>query len=91
MAGTRINEKIRVYAIFTERGDYGSFPHNRLRPVIFFWKNREYRVQDVTYIWCEKCGSSDIYHFTVSDGTSLFELCYNARTFDWILNSTYCE
>jgi hypothetical protein len=90
----RLNENVKVYAIYGDSPRMGSvprFPHDRLRPVMFVWRNREHRVQDVTYVWRENQGSADIYHFTVSDGANVFELCYNAQTFDWSIAGTYCE
>lgn len=90
MTQNRINEKIKVYALYKESSDR-HFPHDRLRPVLFIWRNREYRIEEITYIWRENNGESEIYHFTVSDGASIFELCYNARNLDWTLASSYTE
>jgi len=85
-----LNENVKVYAIYKETGDR-QFPHDRLRPVMFIWRNREYRVQDVTYVWRETQGQAEIYHFTVSDGASVFELSYNAKALDWAITGTYTE
>ncbi|MEO0073170.1 MAG: DUF6504 family protein [candidate division WOR-3 bacterium] len=90
MTHTRLNEQVKVYALYNQPREQ-RFPHDRLRPVMFIWRNREYRIQEVTYVWRENHGSADIYHFTVSDGASLFELCYNAKTFEWRIVGTYCE
>jgi len=90
MTHTRINEQIKVYALYNEPRSR-RFPHDKLRPVMFVWRNREYRVRDVTYVWRETQGEAELYHFTISDGASVFELCYNSRTFDWTLANTYCE
>jgi hypothetical protein len=90
MTHNRINEKVKVYALYKESADR-RFPHDRLRPVLFVWRNREYRVQDVTYVWRENRGDSEVYHFTVSDGANVFELCYNARSLDWHLSGVYAE
>ncbi len=86
----RLNESIKVYAIYKETGDR-RFPHDRLRPVMFIWRNREYRVQDVTYVWRENLGQAEVYHFTVSDGATVFELSYNAKNLDWTISGTYSE
>ncbi len=90
MTHLRINERVKVYAFYKEAGSHG-FPHDKLRPVLFIWRNQEYRVRDVTYVWRENQGQSDIYHFTVSDGTNVFELCYNAKQLEWTIAGTYSE
>jgi hypothetical protein len=87
---TRLNEHVKVYALYKETDDR-RFPHDKLRPMMFIWRNQEYRVQDVTYVWRENRGESEVYHFTVSDGANVFELCYNARSFDWTLSGVYAE
>jgi len=86
----RLSENVKVYAIYNETGDR-KFPHDKLRPVMFIWRNREYRVQDVTYVWRETQGQSEVYHFTVSDGANVFELSYNAKTLDWTISGVYGE
>lgn len=86
----RLNENVKVYAIYKETGDR-QFPHDRLRPVMFIWRNREYRVQDVTYVWREAQGQAEVYHFTVSDGANVFELSYNAKALDWTISGVYNE
>ena len=86
----RLSENVKVYAIYNETGDR-KFPHDKLRPVMFIWRNREYRVQDVTYVWRETQGQAEVYHFTVSDGANVFELSYNAKALDWTITGTYAE
>ena len=86
----RLSENVKVYAIYNETGDR-KFPHDKLRPVMFIWRNREYRVQDVTYVWREIQGQAEVYHFTVSDGASVFELSYNAKALDWTISGVYGE
>lgn len=90
MTHIRLNESIKVYAVYKQTSDR-RFPHDKLRPVLFIWRNQEYRVQEITYVWRESRGEAEIYHYTVSDGANLFELCYNAKSFDWTLTGTYSE
>ncbi len=90
MTHSRINERVKVYALYKESADR-RFPHDRLRPVLFIWRNREYKVRDVTYVWRENRGESEVYHFTVSDGANVFELLYNAKNLDWTLAGVYAE
>ncbi len=90
MTHHRLSENVQVYAMYSETGDR-KFPHDKLRPVMFIWRNREYRVQDVTYVWREIQGQAEVYHFAVSDGANVFELSYNAKTLDWTITGTYSE
>jgi len=85
-----VNETVKVYALYASPSR-PSAPHERLRPVMFIWRNREYRVQDVTYVWRENRGDSEMYHYAVSDGANVYELCYETRTFNWTLSSVSCE
>lgn len=90
MTHTRLNESVKVYALYKQGAD-SRFPHDRLRPVMFIWRNQEYRIKDITYVWRENRGESEIYHFTVSAGANVFELCYHARSLDWSITGTYNE
>jgi len=90
----RLSENVKVYAIYGDCPRIGAvtkFPHDKLRPVMFIWRNREYRVQDVTYVWRETLGQAEVYHFTVSDGANVFELSYNAKALDWTISGVYSE
>lgn len=89
MVSNTVNEKVRVYALYTNPKQ-PSAPHERLRPVLFFWRNRKYRVEDVTYVWRESRGDSELYHYAVSDGSNVYELCYETRSFNWTLSSISC-
>jgi hypothetical protein len=84
----RLSESVKVYALYDETDDR-RFPHDKLRPVMFIWRNREYRVQDITYVWREIQGQAEVYHFAVSDGTNVFELSYNAKALDWMITGTH--
>lgn len=90
MTHHRLSENVKVYAIYNETGDR-KFPHDRLRPFMFIWRNREYHVQDITYVWREIQGQAEVYHFVVSDGANVFELSYNAKALDWTITGTYSE
>ncbi|HTW91497.1 MAG TPA: DUF6504 family protein [bacterium] len=90
MTHQRLSENVKVYAIYNETGD-PKFPHDKLRPFMFIWRNREYRVQNITYVWRETQGQAEVYHFTVSDGANVFELAYNAKALDWTITGTYAE
>jgi len=75
----RIREHIRVGAIFG--------PGPRIRPVWFDWKRQKHAVQEVTYHWRHLAGTDLLLHYSVTDGTALYELIYNASKQLWLLES----
>lgn len=89
MTSNRINESIKVYAVYNDPQSRHA-PHERLQPVVFEWRKRQYRVRDITYVWRESRGESERYHYAVSDGTNVYELCYEARSFNWTLSAVSC-
>lgn len=97
MSYTQIDEPIKVYALFYYEGETGKrfrlpvYPHKKLKPLSFIWRQREYEIKAVTYVWHNKNGETDYYHFAVACGVNIYELVYNAKTFDWILHKIYCE
>ena len=85
-----IGEPVRVKATFEPvavlRDNKGmSFPHHKIKPRSFVWQNREYDVEEITYVWRETIGDAFIYHFAVTECDSVFELCFNSTTMDWTL------
>lgn len=72
---TDIKEVVKVVAVF----DKG------MRPARFKWKGRVYSVKEVTCEWRSAKGSTQVLHFSVSDGASLYELSYNPSTMAWTL------
>lgn len=73
----RIGQPIRLAAVFT--------PEQRIKPVWFDWRNRQYRIREVCYSWQEKTGDTLLLHFSVHDGEALYELVFNAKEQVWIL------
>lgn len=82
MNAIKIDERIRVGAAF----DSGN-----IKPMWFRWKDRYYKVKDIAYSWNTTNGEGKERHFTVSDGMNLFELCFNSRTMEWILDKVASE
>jgi len=72
---TDIKESIKVMAVF-DRG---------VRPVRFKWRGRVYPVKGITHTWGSREGLSGILHFSVTDGSTLYEITYNTSTMDWTL------
>ena len=79
---THIKEQIKVIAVFGE--------NRKLKPLKFFWKNREYSIKSVTYTWSSRKGNNTIYHFAVTDGSNLYELAYDSEKLIWSVESVEC-
>ena len=73
----RIKESIVVAAIFGRRP--------KVKPVWFVWQNQQHRIARITYTWMDKEGQAKLYHFAVSDGANLYELCYDSEQLTWRL------
>lgn len=73
-----INEPISVVVLFGKE-------FNKVTPFKIRWRNREYRVEQVTYLHKVKEGQSLFYIFSATDGTNFFELKYNSADLLWLL------
>ncbi len=80
---TSVGDPVRVAVIF----DIGAGGLGGLRPVKFSWRERDFSIKEVTYSWETRDGAMKIAHFSVTDGTSLYELAYNQATMQWTLEN----
>jgi len=62
-------------------------PSYRLRPLKFRWSGRLVDVKEITYRWITKEGQSHIYHFSITDGDTLYELSFNTNSLLWRLEN----
>jgi hypothetical protein len=74
-----VGETISVIASF-------GLPH-KIRPLRFKWSGKLLEVKEVTFFWTEKEGQKNIYHFSVSDGRTLYELSFDAIALLWRLET----
>jgi hypothetical protein len=72
-----IGENISVIASF-------GLPY-KIKPVRFKWSGKLRDVKDITYSWTTKEGQSKIYHFSISDGKTLYELSFDTSSLLWRL------
>jgi len=70
-----IGETISVIASF-------GLPY-KIRPLRFKWSGKLFEVKDITYIWQTKEGQTKFYHFSVSDGKTLYELSFDTTSLLW--------
>jgi hypothetical protein len=74
-----VGETINVIASFGQ-------PY-RIRPVRFDWSGRLFEIKEITYTWKTKEGLKNIYHFSVTDGGSLYELTFDTDSLVWRLEN----
>jgi hypothetical protein len=74
-----IDEPVVVGAVFSRGG---------VKPIWFTWNGREIRIRTIAFTWKTREGSASILHFSVTDGQSLYEIVYNAQTFQWRITGT---
>lgn len=74
-----IGQSVAVLAAFD--------PSCNVRPLRFRWSGRVVRVEEITYTWRSREGRNDIYHFSLTDGSALYELTYNAGSLLWRLEN----
>lgn len=74
-----INEPVSVVVSFS--------PSYKIKPIKFLWGKRIFKIKETTYQWKSSEGESVIYHFSVSDGMTLYELSFNADTLLWRLEA----
>lgn len=55
----------------------------KIRPLRFKWSGKLFEVKDITYIWQTKEGQTKFYHFSVSDGKTLYELSFDTTSLLW--------
>jgi hypothetical protein len=72
-----IGETISVVASF-------GMPY-RIKPVRFRWSGKLFEVQEITYAWQTKEGRTKIYHFSITDGKTLYELSFDTASLLWRL------
>ena len=61
--------------------------HSRLRPLMFRWSGREVKIKDITYEWTTSMGKSRLIHFSVTDGSTLYELCFDSASITWSIEN----
>lgn len=69
-----LNEKIEVLAHFS---------NGKIKPEIFTWKNREYKIKKITYAWQERAGQEIISYFSVDTDPNLYQISFNNTSFRW--------
>ncbi|MCE5195355.1 MAG: hypothetical protein LLF28_07925 [Nitrospiraceae bacterium] len=56
---------------------------DKIRPLRFEWGGRQIDITDITYMWETKEGKDKLYHFSVTDGETLYELVFDSCSLVW--------
>jgi hypothetical protein len=78
-----MDEPIEVVALFQ---------NNKIKPSRFRWKDRVYKISEVTGDWKTDVGAYRIRHFAVVDNSSnFFQLSYDERKTSWVISKIWVE
>ena len=68
------------------------FRKSRMEPRRFRWKDRVYKVSEVTGNWSTDIGAYRVRHFAVVDESSnFFQLSYDERKTSWVISKIWVE
>ena len=76
---TKINEKIKVGAVFGKGG---------VEPKWFKWQSRTIDIKEKTYTWKTLDGAAEVLHFSVAGDSGTYELSFNQKTLVWVLEKS---
>jgi len=77
---TEIKEKIQVVSLF-ENG--------QIKPILFSWHKRIYKVLRVAFSYSKSIGKDKIFYFSVECGGGMFELSFNREKFWWSIEKVF--
>ncbi len=79
---TVIGQRIKVGAVF--EGEL-------INPKWFKWMDKKYDIKSVSMRWKSFAGSAVITNFSVTDGKNIYEISFNQKTMEWLLNKVGVE
>lgn len=78
----QIREPISVAAVFD---------HGAVKPVLFRWKEKKIKIDQISFSWKTREGISKLLHFSVVSGKILYELVFNTKELTWNLEQIAIE
>ena len=73
-----IDEPVSVTASFD--------PSCKIKPAKFLWGKRTFAIKEITYRWKSSEGKTVMLHFSVTDGSTLYQISFNPDSLLWRLN-----
>ncbi len=80
---TTIGEPVTVVASFSGGG--------KINPLKFRWSGRVIPVKEVTYRWVKHDGGRRLYCFSITDGSTLYNLSFDPAGLSWRLQAVETE
>ena len=77
---TEIKEKIKVVCLF-ENG--------QIKPLIFAWEKRIYKILQVAFAYSKNIGRDKIFYFSVECKEGAFEISFNREKFWWEITKIF--
>ncbi len=59
------------------------FKNGKIFPRIFTWKQKKYKIKNISYTWQERRGQELITYFSVNTGIDLYQISFNNTIFSW--------
>jgi hypothetical protein len=63
------------------------FNGNSFKPYIFFWRNRQIKVDSVNLVHTSRDGNKLAYHFSLSSGGNFYRLKFDPVHLEWFLEA----
>jgi len=74
---TVIGQRVKVGAVFE---------NELISPKWFKWMDKKYDIKSISMRWKSFAGNAVLTHFSVTDGKNLYELSFNQKSLEWMLN-----
>jgi len=65
------------------------FPRRGIKPLLFSWQNRLYKILQIAFSYSKNIGKEKIFYFSVETNGGVFELAFNREKFSWELVKAY--
>lgn len=72
-----ILEPVSVWAFFSRS----------IEPRLFYWRNRQIKIDKINLVHTSKNGASIFYHFSVSSGGNFYRLKFDGAKLKWFLEA----
>jgi len=63
------------------------FKQSHIQPYLFFWRDRQIKVDTVNLVHTSKSGASLFYHFSISSGGNFYQLRFDSHELKWFLEA----
>lgn len=62
------------------------FKGTLVQPFMFFWQNRQIKIEKVNFIHTSKDGATTFYHFSVSSAGNFYRLKFDTKNLKWFIS-----